>query len=165
MRGRRGAGWEACLRQIHARYRWEGKAVVYKTDPPVRRIGSAPRGAFVAKYEGTGPVDFFGVLSGGRMVAFDAKDCKGARWGLDKLHKHQARCLDGLERMGALCFVALRAWGSTWVLPWGALGPLWWAWQRGEARRGQASVSEAMAREWGLECPEAGDWLGALGER
>lgn len=138
----RGKGWEAVLRQVHARYKREGRAVIDKTDPPFVRVRDAGRGAFVARFSGTGPVDFFGCVKGGRMVAFDAKDCQGRRWPLSKLHPHQARCLDAYASVGALTGVALRMGGRGWWLPWERLGPMWWACERGEAKRGEKSIAQ-----------------------
>lgn len=154
----RGIEWQRLLEERHDGYRRERQALVWPVPPRVRvcsRVG--PTGQFRAAWVAHGPPDYAGVLAGGRGVVFDAKDCAGERWSLGELPLHQARDLEAANDRGAAAFVALRFAGSRgWVLPWALLGPRWWAWQDGAAKRGQASVLEG---DVGVQMRELGDWL------
>jgi len=137
-----GAVWEGLLERWHHRYQRTGAAVVTKTDPPIVRRGRALQGGwFQARYSGLGPVDYIGCACG-RAVAFDAKAHAGPNsWPLAKLKPHQAGFLTGMERAGALCWVALRFGPTCWVVPWPWLAPLWLQAQSTRPPRGTKSIS------------------------
>lgn len=160
-----GRGWEAALRQVHNAYASAGRAIIHKTDPPVRQIRPGKAGKFYGCFSGTGPVDFWGCIKGGRTVAFDAKHCSGKRWPYKGLEPHQARKLRAVHSMGGLAFVALRMAGSTWVLPWAELDRRWTKVHTKEAKRGEMSVSLDDLKTWAIKMPMPGDWLGALTSR
>lgn len=152
--------WEARLEAWHDDYRRNRLAYVIKCNPPIKLLSSPVKGRFRACFVGTGPPDYMG-LADGRPVAFDAKDCTRARWPLADLARHQALDLEAHRKQGGVSAVALRLRGAGWWLPWEALHPLWWAVRRGEAVRGDASLSvddcERLGRPIGSE-----GWLPCL---
>ena len=160
----RGKGLESMLDQLHQVYAARGWASIDRTPQPIKRLKihpgmRLPPGAFVAVYGGDGPPDYRGsVAPSGRSVVFDAKMSAGARWPLKHLEPHQAKDLDLALRTGAYPFVLLYISGRTWVLPWTTLAPMWWYWHRGEAARGEASISTAELPTLGHPCA-AGGWL------
>jgi hypothetical protein len=171
----RGKQWELILDGWHDRYRLEGRAVVYRTPPPVKVLGSVERGIFRGCWLGLGPPDYAGVVAGfgrslastARAVAFDAKDCAAARWSFDSLEAHQARDLADWSSAGGFSFIALRLLGAGWLLPWPGLAPRWLAWwdvrsRGGTAAPGTASVGIEDLEDWARLMPRPGDWLGAL---
>ena len=125
----RGKAWEAMLDIYHIRYEKQGRAVVIRTPPPMRILRSAGKGTFVACYEKEGPPDYV-LLTKGRPVMAEAKQCKGDRWPLKNLHAHQASRLDDWERQGGTGVVLLHHGPSrtAWVLPWRSFGPVWRKW-------------------------------------
>lgn len=117
-----GKGWEALLRHWHARYRVQGKALVAQQHPPVQMIGGKGAGGkFTGFFRDDGVVDFMGVLAGGRVVAFEAKESDAASWPMSKLPPHQAAFLAQVHAMGGLAFIALRLRGQAWFVPWSGL--------------------------------------------
>ena len=141
----RGKVWEQLLEMHHARYERQGRAVVLRTPPPMRILRALTGGQFVACYATEGPPDYM-LLTGGLAVALEAKDCASDRWPLAKLHAHQARRLGLWEVQSGFGAVLLRHQPSDtqWVLPWKALGPVWWRWHADHATdtvpRGGASL-------------------------
>lgn len=115
----KGAGWEAQLDHWHARYRAAGLADVQRVHPGVRVLGRIdPNGQFRACWAGEGPVDYLGVLPGGRPVAFDAKSTTSATWSRSVIPAHQVRLLDLWDSLGAVTGIALRLPTSRWWMPW-----------------------------------------------
>jgi penicillin-binding protein-related factor A (putative recombinase) len=168
----KGRDWELCLDSWHDRYRLEGRALIHRTPPPVRVLSRVDKGVFRGSFLGLGPPDYAGVVAGfgpprstSRAVAFDAKDCAGARWSFGDLAEHQARDLEEWSQVGGYAFLALRLAGQGWVVPWSWLGPRWWAWaaRRGRAAEGTASVVAAdFAGQTPRPMGRLGDWLSAL---
>lgn len=149
-----GRAWEAQLEHWCREYHMADRLVWQRNHAEWRD------GQFRAR----GACDFSGVLAGGRGFTFDAKDCAGARWPLDRLEEHQAKLMAGYSAMGGLAFVALRIGGSGWVLSWPELGPRWIAvWKAHQRRqrveRGAGSWSPADG--WGARMARPGDWLSA----
>ncbi len=73
-RANRGMDFEGRLEGVHARYAATGAARVDK-----QYVKALPvKNGQWAKVIGRCTVDYTGVMRGGRMVAFDAKDCRGA---------------------------------------------------------------------------------------
>lgn len=140
----RGKAWEELLDIYHQRYERQGRAIVIRTPPPMRILRSAGKGTFVACYEKEGPPDYV-LLTGGKPVMAEAKECKGDRFPLKNLHAHQAKRLDEWEKQGGSGVVLLHHGGSrsAWVLPWRSFGPLWHRWHTQAAlnRRAQAGTA------------------------
>ena len=100
----RGMGFEKELEWQHARYEAEDVAQIHKQYIPAVPV----RDGRWAKIIGKSTVDYVGQLSGGRFVAFDAKDCAGKRIDLERLQPHQLRFLILTEALGGLSFVLVR---------------------------------------------------------
>lgn len=156
---RQGHAFEDALDGLHKLYGAADRAYVAKVPAPYRVTSSPKGGHFHGVFEGEGPPDYF-ALVGGRALVFDAKQTSGDRWRFEALAEHQARHMDAATRHGAFAFVLLWMGGSVWVVPWGALGPLWWAWARRSERStaGTASLSPAQLREMAQPC-QGCDWL------
>lgn len=139
---RSGASWERVLEVAHTDYRRAGLADVRRVHPPGRRA--------------KGPVDFMGVLAGGRAVRFDAK-VRAERFGISELRRHQALQLDVAHRLGGLAGIALRIRSEEsgwWWLDWSALGPIYW-----RDVKGPRTIGVLQADDLGRRMPEAGRWL------
>jgi len=160
----RGKALERRLELQHARYAEAHRALVFRTPPSVKMVGPVQRGGrFLACFEGEGPPDYAGVIAGGRAVLVEAKTCEGKRWALSLLHDHQARALQRCHELGGVALVVL-AYAPTrraFALPWATLGPRWWRWKRGEAKRGEASLALADLVELGVSLRGV-DWLAAV---
>ena len=100
----RGMAFEAALNWQHAQYEAQKVAQVHKEDLPTCPV----RDARWAKVIGKATVDYVGQLSGGKFVAFDAKDNAGKRVELERLQEHQLRFLTIAEALGGLAFVLVR---------------------------------------------------------
>lgn len=99
----RGLSLERALERQHEEYRAQGKALITRQyDPSV--VVDFP----LARIIGRAAVDYVGVLSDGRCVAFDAKDCAGKRLELSRLQPHQAAYLAGVQCMGGLAGILAR---------------------------------------------------------
>jgi penicillin-binding protein-related factor A (putative recombinase) len=159
-----GVGWEEVLQAWHDRYRAEGRAVVFRTPPPVQLLSRiAPGGEFRARFKGKGPPDYAGVALG-VPVSFEAKDCSSGEWAFGGLELHQAEAFDDWWRSGGTAFVAIRFGRRAFVLPWDRLGPVWRAWHTrvGRAKAGEGKLLPTRCAELGFLMPHPGDWLGAL---
>lgn len=132
-----GKAWEAQLSRLHDRYRQQRLAVILRCHPGVVVNGRGQPFAWAAE----GPPDFLGQLYTGRGVAFDAKDYT-TRLPLSGIARHQARDLEAYHVGGGVAGVALRLDGDAYWLPWGELGPRWWAWHE-KAVGAPASVTPA----------------------
>lgn len=103
-RARRGMSLENRLAAVHERYAAAGLARMDKQYP---RSVPVNDGRW-AKIIGRSTVDYVGVLRGGRMAAFDAKDCQGDKIELSRLQEHQRLYLDEVQALGGLAFVLVR---------------------------------------------------------
>lgn len=154
----RGMAFEAALNWQHAQYEAQKVAQVHKEYLPTCPV----RDARWAKVIGKATVDYVGQLSGGKFVAFDAKDCAGKRIELERLQEHQLRFLTIAEALGGLAFVLVRfERARAYVVP-----ALAWKWAE-EAHRaghevyveelgwkatGKASINEKeMKAEWAVK--------------
>lgn len=100
----RGMAFEAALSWQHAQYEAQKAAQVHKEYLPTQPVKDAKW----ARVIGKATVDYVGQLSGGRFVAFDAKDCAGKRIELSRLQPHQLRFLRLTDALGGLGFVLVR---------------------------------------------------------
>lgn len=116
-----GKAWEAQLIGWHEEYRKAGRALVVKSPPPMKLTSGADGdGRFLATFHTRGPVDFTGVLAGGRAVFLEAKSSASQTWepwGRGGLKAHQASMLRQAAALGALAFVALRTRAGDFVIP------------------------------------------------
>jgi penicillin-binding protein-related factor A (putative recombinase) len=112
MAGSKGKGWEARLEHWHRAYLKAGRALIVKTEPPVKVNRSGKPFA----WKGKGPVDYVGCFEG-RPVFFDAK-ATGGKWTPSKVAKHQSRQLDHAVICGALAFVAVYDSSGMWLHMW-----------------------------------------------
>jgi hypothetical protein len=73
----RGRFFEEYLQHLHARYRDQGRARIDFIPTPTRPHNDRNGVSWAPVYKGI--VDFVGVLTGGRFVAFDAKGTRNTR--------------------------------------------------------------------------------------
>jgi len=155
-RANRGRSWEAQLDHQHRIYRQGRRAVIFRAHPATKVVaGRAIRQK--------GPPDYFGALSSGLGVLFDAKSHRGRRLPFGQLQLHQARDLEAWHIHGGLAGIALRLEPSkgerrTYWVGWGALGPPWWAWR--ERHPGaRASIDLEWLADHGRDLDGGADWL------
>ena len=88
---------------------------------PVRRTGHKVE----AVYGGASWVDFFGVISGGKMVSFDAKATDATRWLPSQLAEHQRATLQAVHDLGGIAFVYVLCYAdaSKHVIPIADVAP------------------------------------------
>lgn len=152
----RGLSLERALERQHEEYRAQGKGLITRQyDPSV--VVKFP----LARVIGRAAVDYVGVLSDGRCVAFDAKDCAGKRLELNRLQPHQAAYLSDVQCLGGLAGLVVRFERARvyWV-PYDL-----WAAQMGlcagrEGIKGRKSIAE---KDLGEELRVDGyDWMGVV---
>ena len=90
-----GADFEKRLNGYHEELRLTGKALIYKTNPDIRMTGPG-RAAIV----GRGPCDYFGFLSNGRVVMFDAKSRAQKAFSIGDDMQHQITWMLGIAAQG-----------------------------------------------------------------
>ena len=156
----RGQSWEAVIDAMHALYEASGRASVIRNPAPMKPLGPGVRGVFRAAYIAEGPPDY-SVQAGGVAYLFDAKSAVGSRWGLDNVKDHQAGRFTRHEAQGGVAFVLLRLGRRMWLLPWSRLSPPWYAWRRGVAGRGGASLTDEWLAVVGVEL-RSPDWLAVV---
>lgn len=100
----RGMAFEHALSEMHEIYRALNLARIEKNYCPTQIVKDGQW----AKIIGRSTVDYVGVLRGGRMAAFDAKDCQGDKIELNRLQEHQRLYLDEVQALGGLAFVLVR---------------------------------------------------------
>jgi len=152
----RGRSWERHLEFIHRRYEAQDRAVVIRTPPTMRIIGSMGDGTFKACFEKVGPPDYI-LLADGKAIMAEAKECSGPRWALSNLHAHQAARLQKWREQGGVSIVLLHHKPSLshWVIRWEKLMPSWQGWYERYSRKersppGSASMRLADIRQMGL---------------
>lgn len=160
-----GKPFEEALEAMHALYVAGGRAAVTRIPAPMKPIGKAVRGVFPAIYVKRGAPDFHAQVDGHSLL-FDAKSTIDAdRWELKDLPGHQAGAFDRHEAQRGRAFVLLLLGKVVYLLPWAALAPRYRRWERGEAARGEASLTVADCDRLGLRCawvnwlPTATVWL------
>lgn len=151
----RGLSLERALERQHEEYKAQGKGLITRQyDPSV--VVKFP----LARVIGRAAVDYVGVLSGGRCVAFDAKDCADKRLELSRLRPHQAAYLASVQRLGGLAGVLARFERARvyWV-PYEL-----WAAQRGLCAAGEGAGRKSIAeKDLGEELRVDGyDWMGVV---
>ena len=150
-----GAAWETAIRADLKR--WRRSRVIddwQRQSPETRRVGRG--GSKTIHVDPEGPVDFAAWSRSGAW-AWEAKHCEAVRWPLSKLEPHQARRLTTWHcpALSRYAGIALRydledGSSSSWLLDWGAIGPLWAIWSVGAAGRGDASIHVRDAGEYGV---------------
>lgn len=150
----RGLSLERALERQHEEYRAQGRGLITRQyDPSV--VVKFP----LARIVGRAAVDYVGMLSDGRCVAFDAKDCGGKRLELSRLQPHQAAYLASIQRLGGLAGVLARFERTRvyWV-PYEL-----WAAKMGlcEAREGIRGCRSIAEKELELRV-EGYDWMGVV---
>lgn len=117
-----GARWEEYIRLENKQLRLADKARVEKIPVDLRPLHSLGGAHVKAVYGHESWVDFAGLLSGGRYVAFDAKATEALTFKPSQLEQHQGEILRDVERMGGLAFVYVFGGdGSKHVIPIGAV--------------------------------------------
>lgn len=158
----RGMDFEGDLNAMHAEYARLQTALVGKQHVPTQIV----KGGQWAKVIGKSTVDYVGVMHGGRLVAFDAKECHESRIDLNRLQDHQLEYLLEVEALGGLSFILVRFPCGTYAVP----GKVWyWAAEARRARQkvaletfdwtatGKASINVGeMREEWKVD---GADWL------
>lgn len=100
----RGMEFEHALSEMHEIYKALHLARIEKNYCPTQIVKDGQW----ARIIGRSTVDYVGVLRGGRMAAFDAKDCQGDKIELSRLQEHQRLYLDEVQALGGLAFVLVR---------------------------------------------------------
>lgn len=100
----RGMEFEHALSEIHEIYRALNIGRIEKNYCPTQIVKDGQW----ARIIGRSTVDYVGVLKGGRMAAFDAKDCREDKIELSRLQEHQRMYLDEVQALGGLAFVLVR---------------------------------------------------------
>jgi penicillin-binding protein-related factor A (putative recombinase) len=111
----RGRFFEEYLRGLHARYCEQGRARIDFIPTPTRAHNGQNGVTWVPAHKGI--VDFVGVLSGGRFVAFDAKSTRDVRgWSVKVSHRspandatHQWEYLAEVHALDGLAFYLVYA--------------------------------------------------------
>jgi len=160
-RANRGRSLERLLEISHAAYLRQGRAVVQKVATPTKVL-RARSGLRVVREKST--VDFVGVIQGGRMVAFDAKQNRETtRFPFDDRWAHEVEFLRAVHGAGGITFLVIEQvlQNRIYLLPGPRLFELWDESQRG----GRRSISLSMLET----CPVVGsapgipvDWLTTL---
>lgn len=104
----RGMSFERALNDMHAVYSAQGLARMEKNYCPTQIVKDGQW----AKVIGRSTVDYVGIIKGGRMVAFDAKDCREDKIELSRLQEHQRVYLDEVKALGGVAFVLVRFGGG-----------------------------------------------------
>lgn len=162
----RGMEFEHELMAMHGLYNRRGLARIEKNFCPTQPL----KDARFARIIGRAIVDFTGITSGGRFVAFDAKDCAESRITLDRLQAHQAEYLMDVFTLGGSAFVLARfrrrdvykipidVWTDAEMYhKWGVIIERADGWRP----KNRASLSVAdMKPEWAVN---GVDWMGVMG--
>lgn len=89
---------EKTANKVHINYRQKGEALITKIPTPV-----IPTSQGLVPKKST--VDYSGLLSGGRFIAFDAKQTKiKTRFDLSNISGHQLEYLEFVRRLGGIVF-------------------------------------------------------------
>jgi hypothetical protein len=125
---RAGERTEGLVAAACRRYAAEGRALITKRPTPYRQLGATQSGGtFRAVRMASAGVDYSGVVSGGRHIAFDVKSSSTSRLPLEQrgrptVKRAQADELDAVHRMGGiagLLVATTEADGRAWRwLPW-----------------------------------------------
>ena len=161
----RGKPFEEALEDLLEIYRARGHVAI-RFPTPYKVISRTPRGLLVVPERKAAP-DFLLVAHGLDVLA-DAKSTAETRWPLARLDDHQADAFDrwvaqgGQHRAGVILRLGLDGGGRRdWWIDWRTLGPIWWAWKAGNARRGEASLTADWLDRHAI--PVVGmDWIGAI---
>lgn len=114
-----GACFERLIDKSCEYYRQIGTAVIEKTPEPFHIIKSLGRGIFQGNFAKAAQPDFKGVLKGGQMIAFEAKNSASEEIKQSRVTKDQTKALDAYEKAGALCFVLVSVKMQYFALvPW-----------------------------------------------
>ena len=105
----RGMEFEHALGEMHELYAALNIGRIEKNYCPTQIVKAGQW----ARIIGRSTVDYVGVLKGGRMAAFDAKDCREGKIELSRLQEHQRLYLDEVHALGGLAFVLVRFDRST----------------------------------------------------
>jgi len=160
-RANRGRSLERLLEISHDAYRHQGRAVVQKVATPTKVLQTRA-GLKVIREKST--VDFVGVIRGGRMVAFDAKQNREpTRFPFDDRWAHEVEFLRAVSAAGGVTFLVIEhvAQGRVYLLPGARLLELW-----DEAKRGgRRSIPLSMLETCPVVPSAPGipvDWLTTL---
>jgi len=160
-----GKGLEAVLDVLHSRYEAQGRAVLLHTGTRSRAVKRGGTLRFVA---GPSLPDYVGAVSGGQVVAFDAKSSAQASWHLEAQQVHQYHILQRLSKLGSLCFFLVECRRSNLVYlvrvlpsPYFVMGPPRLSFSA--AAHGPSSYPLPVI----VAAPEMGtpvDWLAVVGD-
>jgi len=160
----RGRMWEDRLEAMHAVYMARGRAYVQRNGAPAIATGRTDaRGRLVMIATDRAPPDYT-VIAEGRALVLDAKSCASGRWALSNIHDHQADAFDLAERAGGIGGILLwmEEGRRMHALLWRDIATMWWQWRRGNAARGEASLTDERAGELAVYSGRDADYLGAV---
>jgi len=131
-----GEVFERVIDRSCAVYADMGYAYIIKTPEPMRPIGRAGDGKFIAVYTGTAQPDYKGCLNGGRCVVFEAKHTDSDKIAQSRVTANQTAMLDRYNALGAWCFVLVSFGGiDCFRIPWEV-------WQGMKERFGRKSMTK-----------------------
>jgi recombination protein U len=140
----RGRQLEHAIARAAVAYRQQGRCMLSKIPTPM----ITSRDGYLIPSGAAGP-DFLGCLEGGRLLAVEAKETRGAAFPLDHMPESQRTALARYAALGADCRLIVsfedigEAFGIAWDLVEGFLRSPW-----------RASLSLAWCRAFGLLLPE-----------
>lgn len=166
--GNMGKSWESRLDSMHEMYMRQGRAYVQETGPKVLITGRRDKlKRLIAIVIGSAPPDRLVVCRGVPFV-FDAKEKEGHRFPLKSIEDHQAAHLEAAMRAGAKSGIMLhlKDTGLVAMLPWEALGPMFYQWRKlkmtRKSTRGVASLDTTQIREMAVYLGKDCDYLRAV---
>ena len=158
----RGKIWERQLDRYHHTLQRSGRALVTRNHPEVTIKRDRSGRVVGASHRATGAPDYT-ILSSGLTLMADAKSTRERRWALRLLEAHQANTLDAVENQGGLSLLLINTPEGSYAVLWSLVRPLWTRWLKGEAGRGEASLTGSQMQELSVCWEKKGVMLDYLG--
>lgn len=98
----RGKVLETIVEMVNRKHLIYNAARIDKVPTPMKKVGKE------AFYSSKSTVDFVGVVDGGKMIAFDAKQVSsGSRFSLKRVEPHQMEYLKDVYHFGGIAFILI----------------------------------------------------------
>ena len=138
----RGAMLEELISWSNEQYASKGIARVDKIPTPVK-ILNIVRNKVTGFLERKSTVDYVGIIPGGRMICFDAKETKEENiFPLSNVHQHQMNYMEQIHNFGGKAFliVYFSFHNKHFRLDYTVLKYYWDRWKAHPRKRGYASI-------------------------